>query len=188
MKRAFFGIATVLLALNAGAQQTQPPAQPAQPSAPTTDATATVALESTPTNPALVSTAKIKDQDSDLVKAAKATLARRQKSKTPVIDNKLVKAASGARVSEPTRPLPPLPRGESAPIVTPSQRTNVPGFDRSDVESQIAKLRTEMRRLQSETLEGPYTETDEGATASKLDKVQKEIDRLQKSLDEHRQP
>lgn len=180
MKPVLFGFAAMLLTVGAHAQETQPAATPAQPAA----------AEAAPLVPALVPDTAIKPGDSDLVRAAKTTLARRQKSRTVVIDNKSIRTATGARVSEPTQPLAPITQasGESKPIVTPRMRTGVPGFDREAVEKRIATLKKEQERLHAEQLEAPYTETDEGATAQKLTKVQEEIDKLQKSLSEAKPP
>lgn len=184
MKRVMFGVVAVLLAAAVEGQEARPASAPAQ----TSTATTTEAATSTEpaAEPALVSTAAIQPGDSDLVRAAKMTLARRQKTRSVVIDNKSVKNATGARVSEPTHAMPDLPKAppESKPIATPSMRKGAPEVNRAEIEARIKSLKNEQERLSAEALEAPYTETDEGATAAKLEKVQKEIDNLQKKLDE----
>jgi hypothetical protein len=167
MKGVVFSLAALLLAAGASAQQAPPP-EPA-PAA----------------SAALIRSMDVQPGDSELVRAAKASLARRQKSRTVVIDNKAVKAAKG-HLSEPTQPLPPIPQSvESNAIVTPPQRIGAPEVDRSSVEARIANLKKEEERLQAEALEAPYTEVDEGATAQKLAKIHDEITKLEKNLQPH---
>jgi hypothetical protein len=181
MKRVLLGFAAMLITIGAQAQETQQqPVAAAQ--AATTEAPAAI--------PALVPDTSIKAGDSDLVRAAKTTLARRQKARPMVIDNKSIKTATGSRVSEPTQPLAPIKEpSESKPIVTPPMRTGAPpAVEREAIAKHISSLKKEQERLHAEELEAPYSESDEGATAQKLSKIQTEIDKLQKSLNEPANP
>jgi hypothetical protein len=152
-------------------------------------ATAAVAQEAkaaTPPSqaPALVPSVTISPDDSPLVRAAKLAAAKRQKSHTAVIDNKAVKNAKGANVTESKADLPPvLPQtGESAPIVTPG-RTGPPAEMQPDqIAQRIEKLKGQMEHLSVEA-DAPYgSELDPALICEKMKSINDEIARLQKML------
>lgn len=135
--------------------------------------------------PALISTTAASDGDSPLVRAAKETVAKRKRARTvTVIDNERVKRATGANVSEPTQPLPPLPLPPppephgGTPVVPP------PPFDRENAEKTLKQLEREQARL-SEEAEQHAGELDEDAVVKRLTEIESEKASLRKALDAH---
>lgn len=173
MKRLNVIVAAGLILFAAGASAQSQPAT-------TTETAAAV--------PVLVTTTKVTQTDSSLVRAAKQTLASRKKQHVTTIDNETLKHASGARMTEPTQPLPPiLPPPATGAIETPAMRVGAPpaGPDRAEIEKRLETLKKQQAQLAAEGEDGPYgTAIDEDALAKRLSNVNGEIKKLEKQLAE----
>ena len=169
-----FGIALVLAAVAAATPQAN---TDTQVSPPVGDGT----------QPALIANVKIQPGDSDLVRAAKMTVASRINShqKAVVIDESYMRRVNGGRLSAPTGPA-ALPASTEARSLKTAQVTVTPAAQptvyRAAVERKIDSLKQEQQRMAAEGDEPYGGDVEEGRSEQRMTQIPGEIEKAQQTI------
>lgn len=145
--------------------------------------------------PPLINDLTIRDNDSPMVRAAKATVRNRvgpngvARVKPVVIDNAALQRATGGNVSQSSTPLANLPQfGHD--VGAPPERAHdekPAGPDPAVVQKRIQELKDEQRRMAAEA-EEVYGSQSEDRTQQRLEQIPNEIQEQQRQLQPQPQP
>jgi len=146
------------------------------------------------TLPPLINDLTIRDNDSPMVRAAKATVRNRvgpsaTRVRPVVIDNAALQRATGGNVSQSSTPLANLPQfGHDVGAAPEKAHDEKPaGPDPAAVQKRIEQLKDEQRRMAAEA-EEVYGSESEDRTQMRLQQIPNEIQEQQRQLQPQPQP